>query len=380
MPHKNLPIRPVAYTFDPVGPDALRRPELDFSSLFGEETVSKDTPLVLYPEKMGIPWQTSLPWVRQSKFWVYAEEAGRNLVTEISLGRTSERGKLPIEMEDDRRKWKIDELVEDAISCCTYLYPTSSPIRLALLTQSVLLLFFHDGTPFSTIKLQRDHPDEITVMDEFLTMEPKNKHLQRFSREVLDINPILGPDLLQAIRAFVRDGRAKSPFKQSHYAHLSDYMLYRRNDVGKQFMIAAIRFGGSVRHTSEELAPFDELSDLYVRHSILINDLYSYDKEIHEAKAIDASIVNAVAVTEQLLSVPPHLAKNITRTITWDMEREFYTMCKKFMHDLSLNDRQRIYVTALFDALTGNIFHSATLSRYVRHAEKPLLCMTQEGI
>lgn len=142
-------------------------------------------------------------------------------------------------------------------------------------------------------------------------------------------------------------------------------------------MIAAIRFGCGVHQTQKELAPFDEVSDLWVRHSILINDLYSYDKEVHEAETVNASIVNAVAVTEQLLSVPPSLAKNIIRTITWDMENEFHAMCEKFMHDPLLNDRQRVYVTALFDSMAGNIFHSATLSRYVRHAEKPLRCTSQ---
>jgi hypothetical protein len=141
-------------------------------------------------------------------------------------------------------------------------------------------------------------------------------------------------------------------------------------------MIAAIRFGCGVQQTREELAPFDEMADLYVQHSILINDLYSYDKEIHEAKTVNGSIVNAVHVIEQLLTVPAPLAKTITRTISWDMEKDFYAMCEKFMNDTTLNDRQRVYVVALFDSLNGNLFHSATLSRYVRHAERPVPCKT----
>ncbi|CAJ0542877.1 Ff.00g002980.m01.CDS01 [Fusarium sp. VM40] len=371
MPHKDLPIRPLDKAFDPVGPDTLSVPTLDFASLFREKTVTDDSPLTLYPEDLGVPWHTSLPWVRQSKFWAHAEASGRDLVNRISADKASERGSLPMELEDDRRKWKIDELVEDAISCCAYLYPTSSPTRLALLTQSVLLLFLHDDV------IERGATqNETTVVDEFLTMAPKNQHLKRFFAEVLETDPVLGPDLLQAINIFVRDGRVKSPFKQDHYPTLADYMLYRRNDVGKPFMIAAIRFGCGVQQTREELAPFDEMTDLYVQHSILINDLYSYDKEVHEVKTVRGSIVNAVHVIEKLLSVPAPLAKTITRNITWDMEKNFYAMCEKFMHDTSLNDRQRVYVVALFDALHGNIFHSATLSRYVRHGERPVLCKT----
>lgn len=70
-------------------------------------------------------------------------------------------------------------------------------------------------------------------MDEFLSMAPKNEHLRRFFAEVLDADPVLGPDLIQAIHAWGRDGRVKSPFRQDHYNQLSDYILFRRNDVGK---------------------------------------------------------------------------------------------------------------------------------------------------
>jgi hypothetical protein len=145
MPHKDVPLRPVKLAFDPVGSDTLGVPRLDFASLFREENVAEDAPLVINPEEMGVPWNTSLPWTRQSKFWAYAEAAGYDLANAISLDKASERGTLPMELMDERRKWKIDELVEDALSCCAYLYPTSSPTRLALLTQSVLLLFLHDG-------------------------------------------------------------------------------------------------------------------------------------------------------------------------------------------------------------------------------------------
>jgi hypothetical protein len=145
MPHKDLPIRPLVRAFDPVGPDTLGPPDLDFASLFREKNVPEDAPLTLYPEQLGVPWHTSLPWVRQSKWWVQGEVAGRDLVTRISLDKASERGTLPMEFMDERRKGKIDELVEDAVSCAVYLYPSSSPTRIELLTQALLLLFFHDG-------------------------------------------------------------------------------------------------------------------------------------------------------------------------------------------------------------------------------------------
>ncbi|KAF9765899.1 hypothetical protein IL306_001744 [Fusarium sp. DS 682] len=371
MPHKDLPIRPLVRAFDPVGPDTLGPPDLDFASLFREKNVPEDAPLFLYPEQLGVPWHTSLPWVRQSKWWVQAEASGRDFVNRISADKASERGTLPMELMDERRKWKIDELVEDAISCCVYLYPTSTPTRLALLTQSIVLLFLHDDV------IERGATqNEITVVDEFLTMKPKNKHLKQFFAQVLECDPVLGPGLLHAIYLFVYDGRTKSPFKQDKYATLAEYLDYRRKDIAKSFMIAAIRFGCGVHHTPEEIAPFDELEDLYVQHSILMNDLYSYDKEMHEARTMGGSVVNAVHVIEKLMSVSPSLAKNITRTLSFDIEKKYYALSEKLMRDSSLNDGQRAYVVALFNCLTGNLFHHATLSRYVRHAERPVVCKT----
>ncbi|KAF4960418.1 hypothetical protein FGADI_1065 [Fusarium gaditjirri] len=343
MPHKDLPVRPLVRAFDPVGPDTLGPPDLDFASLFRERNVPEDAPLTLYPEQLGVPWHTSLPWVRQSKWWVQGEAAGRDLVNRISADKASERGTLPVEFMDERRKGKIDELVEDAVSCAVYLYPSSSPTRIELLTQALLLLFFHDD-----VMERGATQDETTVVDEFVTMIPKNKQMKRYFTEVLDCDPILGPGLLRAIGLFVQAGRKKSPFKQDKYTKLAEYLDYRRHDIAKPFMIAAIRFGCGVHHTAEEIAPFDELEDLYVQHSILMNDLYSYDKEIYEARTINGSVVNAVHVIEKLMSVPPNLAKTITRTMSFDVEKKFYALSEKFMRDPSLKDGQRTYVIAVY--------------------------------
>ena len=66
MPHKDVPLRPVKLAFDPVGSDTLGIPDLDFASLFREEKIKEDDPLVIHPQDMNVPWNTSLPWTRQS--------------------------------------------------------------------------------------------------------------------------------------------------------------------------------------------------------------------------------------------------------------------------------------------------------------------------
>jgi hypothetical protein len=236
-----------------------------------------------------------------------------------------------------------------------------------LLTQAIVLLFFHDDV------IERGaSKDDTTVLDEFLTLTPKNKHLKRFCKEVIDCDPFLGPELINGIDKFVRDGRIKSPFRQDHYKTLAEYFLCRRNDIGKTFMIAAIRFSTGYPSTQEEIAPLEYVTDLWTMHNAVYNDLYSYDKEIYESKNFQGSVVNTVYVVEKLLCINTTLAKTITRTIAFDWEREIFAICEKWIRDPATTEGQRVHLESLFDSMAGNIFHSATISRYVQHAERPV--------
>ncbi|RGP66275.1 aristolochene synthase [Fusarium sporotrichioides] len=116
------------------------------------------------------------------------------------------------------------------------------------------------------------------------------------------------------------------------------------------FMIAAIRF--------------------------VYNDLYSYDKEIYESKNFQGSAVKTVYVVEKPLRINTTLAKNITRTIGFDWEKETFAICEKLIRDPATAEGQRVHLELLFDSMAGNIFHSATISRYVRHAERPVPART----
>ncbi|PNP60628.1 hypothetical protein FNYG_14646 [Fusarium nygamai] len=93
---------------------------------------------------------------------------------------------------------------------------------------------------------------------------------------------------------------------------------------------------------------------------------------MYEFKNFQSSVVNTVYIVEKFLCVNTTLAKNITRAITFDWEKEIFAICKKWMRDPATTEGRRAYLESLFDSMAGNIFHSATLSRYVRHAERPV--------
>ena len=107
---------------------------------------------------------------------------------------------------------------------------------------------------------------------------------------------------------------------------------------------------------------------------MITNDIYTYDKELEEFKTLGAALINGVYVVEQLLSVPPDAAKRVVHEIIRDIELELYQLCQEHLQSGQCNDRQRTYIMGLVYATSGNIFFSATLGRYLGHAEERFPC------
>jgi hypothetical protein len=120
-------------------------PNLKFGDFNQHGRTGEMNSIMLDHKTIGVPWNTSLPAARQSKYWDIAESAGRNIISTLMASESSSNGALPEEIYTAERAQKRDELVETAASAAIYLYPSASPRKIALLTQTSILLWIHDG-------------------------------------------------------------------------------------------------------------------------------------------------------------------------------------------------------------------------------------------
>jgi hypothetical protein len=98
----------------------------------------------------------------------------------------------------------------------------------------------------------------------------------------------------------------------------------------------------------------------------LTNDLYSYAKEVIAEKENGEPLLNAVKVVEDLLNVSSSSAKSILRGVILDTERQMGEEYESLLNTKSTTATQLVYARGLIIAVAGNMFFSATSSRYAR--------------
>jgi len=146
---------------------------------------------------------------------------------------------------------------------------------------------------------------------------------------------------------------------------IGEYLKFRHDNVGAPFVLACVKFslGSSVNLQQSAL---NRLHDLAMDHLGLVNDLYSFDKELRDFQTGKSKeLINMVAVI-----------KDVRRLDTWDTAKE-QTYVLQLQREASISDEIRRldetnaldtetwqYVEALCACLAGNAFYSMTTSRY----------------
>lgn len=127
-----------------------------------------------------------------------------------------------------------------------------------------------------------------------------------------------------------------------------------------------MEFASDIYITDQDEQALERLSALCAKHFALSNDLYSYPKEVIAEKEHGEPLLNAVKVVQDLMNVSSSLAKSILHGIILDTERQMSEEYESLSNEKSTTTTQLVYARGLIIAVAGNMFFSATSSRYAR--------------
>jgi hypothetical protein len=127
-----------------------------------------------------------------------------------------------------------------------------------------------------------------------------------------------------------------------------------------------VEFALDISIKDQDEQALERLSSLCANHFALVNDLYSYPKEVISEKEHGEPLLNAVKVVQDLMNVSSPLAKSILRGIILDTERQLGKEYESLLNEKSRTTTQLVYAQGLIIALAGNMFFSATSPRYAR--------------
>ncbi|KAF3760408.1 Aristolochene synthase from penicillium Roqueforti [Cryphonectria parasitica EP155] len=150
---------------------------------------------------------------------------------------------------------------------------------------------------------------------------------------------------------------------------LGEYLRYREKDVGKALLSALMRFSMDLRPTPAELAMLRDPEENCAKHLSIVNDIYSFEKEVLASKTGHAEgsfLCSAVKV----LATETGLDVSATKRVLWSMVRE-WELVHNALQDRLLNADGRCsptireYMRGLQFQMSGNELWSRTTPRYM---------------
>ncbi|KAI0904516.1 Aristolochene synthase in complex with 12,13 Difluorofarnesyl diphosphate [Ustulina deusta] len=148
--------------------------------------------------------------------------------------------------------------------------------------------------------------------------------------------------------------------------NLEQYLEYRLEDVGKEFLSALICFTQSIRLTKEEWVLVDPVDKNSARHISVINDIWSYDKEVRAAATLKqegSTMLNAVDILADEASMPAESAKRVLYQLCREWEIVHETLVAEILdkHD---SRQLRAYFKETEYQMSGNEIWSRLTLRY----------------
>lgn len=148
--------------------------------------------------------------------------------------------------------------------------------------------------------------------------------------------------------------------------NLSEYLDYRMDDVGKDFLGALVRFTQGIHLSKEDLALAEPVDKNCGRHLSVLNDIWSYNKEyiaantLHEEGGI---MCNAVAIFADEASMPIESAKRVLYQLCREWEICHETLVAEILAQRDTPE-MRAYLKENEYQISGNEMWSRTTPRY----------------
>ncbi|TVY81921.1 hypothetical protein LSUE1_G003745 [Lachnellula suecica] len=377
-PGDSAHISPIKYAYDPVPevPQYLSPLPFEFPHYATKSCAYATLNAVkIKPRAAGLPYRSSLDYVRGNKNWKANLDESVKLLELIVADKAAldeEVGK-GITLSKIAKKELRPGLEHRMVVATSYMFPFADERRLRQIATLMIMYFVFDdkveetpeGSPLSNFRTDflRRFREPSSVESDVSTMSELQHHLDFTVRIIGEEDSISGNGGKEMLEALMAAFHCVHPDGDFH--SLEDYLKFRRLNVGARFVIAAAKF--SIKSSVDVKDPrFARYLSLVGDHYGIINDMASYDKEskaLREGETQD--MINIVAVFQTLLSLPDaRAAKAAAYGYQLQVEAWIVEEIEALESFGKLSDEDWWFVEAVLLSATGNVFFCMTSSRY----------------
>ncbi|KAI0179446.1 Aristolochene synthase from penicillium Roqueforti [Hypoxylon sp. FL1284] len=183
--------------------------------------------------------------------------------------------------------------------------------------------------------------------------------------EMRQCNRELADQVLEPVFTFMR---AQTSSERLHIKDLGPYLRYRQSDVGQILLAALTRYGMGLYITDDELDSVKGIEMNVGRHISIVNDIYSFEKELEASKSLHQEggfLCSSVSVLAEEVGI----STGASMRVLWSMCREWERLHQDLVKKRSAgpdNCTQALkdYLRGLEYQMSGNELWSSTTGRY----------------
>ncbi|CAG8974316.1 hypothetical protein HYALB_00006164 [Hymenoscyphus albidus] len=172
----------------------------------------------------------------------------------------------------------------------------------------------------------------------------------------------------QVVEAYIEFWCAQVNSTRLSNLGLKSYLELRRSDVGSNYANSTMAFGLNIDLTPTELSRITEIEKLQAYHLLVVNDYYSFEKELLDSQTKHeegAKLFNVVAVLANEIDVSYASSKAIIDVMLRKWEEECRVMVKAIENRGECTEAMAKYLRGKELMNLGNVVWSATTRRYV---------------
>ncbi|KAH9484642.1 Fusicoccadiene synthase [Psilocybe cubensis] len=399
---------PISYGFDymsdcveslPLSKDNSDAVTVPFPPLLMESDPKvNDASISLHPADAGLPWHTSIPFLRQTKHWrsvlsitrrlleLFADAGSDDTASKICLDIDAAFAQGMVNTWAEVAKAEIPIIFDSWSRFNAYFWVAADERRVELMTAANGLIIIFDDV-WETKDSEAIHKIQAEFLSRFKVRdsgrgrgfpnvrEEDTTPLQAFITDVIqgfyEEDTKGGNGGKEVVDRMVEFINHRPPARE--FTTLREFLDYRIKDAAVEFTFTGVKFSlrSNVNMESPRIARFMSLAS---DHVCYVNDLGSYDKEkaAYERGEI-VYMLNAVDFVRRMYNLPDdRSAKRATLQLQMQLEREMASEldrlqrlvreCSKADEAPSMEELE--FVEAVVYIVTGNIFTSVVMSRY----------------
>ncbi|KAK8872555.1 Aristolochene synthase [Apiospora arundinis] len=256
----------------------------------------------------------------------------------------------------------------DFTRCMCYNYPEALDDRIAVACRLITLLFLVDDLlDCMSLDDGRIYNDKMMSVMKGDCLPDRTVAVEWMAcdiwTEMRTLDAKLAGEILGPLADFMA---AQTEEKRLKKMGLGEYLDWRRRDVGASLVTALGRFAMGLALSADDLALVEPLDRIWFRHYAVMNDVWSYDKEVRQSKESreeGAVLRSSVAILCDDTQMSAEAAK---RTLTY-LCREWEDQHKALEKEiLAKKDTPAIrqYIRGLEYQMSGNEIWSTFTLRY----------------